>query len=235
MLAAGDDGAALLGGEFDGVMEAPDGGVGDQRADERALGERVADSDRPIGGGESFDEAIGDGLVEDEAADGGAALPGGADGAEDHGLEGEVEVGGLIDDAAVVTAEFEDRADRQASGDDLTDMLAHAHRTGRGDERNAAVCDESFADDGIGADEQAEDAGVAKLRCDAIGELVGGDGGKGREERGLPEDDVAADGREHGVPKYQTALGKLKAEMTPTGPAGATARSCGGAVVRWAW
>ena len=54
-----------------------------------------------------------------------------------------------------------------------------------------------------------------------------GQGGERRFFRGLPDDGVAADEREGGVPA-QTATGKLKAEMTPTTPSG-----CQVSIMRW--
>ena len=103
---ADEDLAALGFGVGDGVIEAFATAGVDERADEGAVFERIADAgvDLLVGIDEARADIIGDAFVDDESAGGGAALACGAGSAEDDGGNGEGEVGVLIDDGGVVAA-----------------------------------------------------------------------------------------------------------------------------------
>jgi hypothetical protein len=137
--------------------------------------------------------------VNDEPARGGAPLARGTDGAENDVLEGQIEVGALGDDDAVVAAEFEETP-TEACRDDLPDVPTHAAGTRGRDQREPAIGDQFLADDLIAPDDQGKEAGMAQIGGDAIGDTAGGNRRKRREKAGLPDRDIAADGREHGVP-----------------------------------
>ncbi len=83
--------------------------------------------------------------MDEDAAGGGATLAGGADGAEQNGARGQVQVGRGGDDDGVVAAQFEQRA-AQAALTTFADVAAHVGRAGGGDERQALVVGQSFAD-----------------------------------------------------------------------------------------
>ncbi len=165
----------------------------------------VADGDVFVDAPEFGEELLVDRVVDEQAAEGGAALAGGAHGREGDGAEGEVEVGGGADDAGVVAAELEQGAG-EAGGETGADEAAHAGGSGGGDEGDKRGVDEGFAG-GVIADEEGaqvggEIAGVlfGELFGGAEEEGVGGEGGERGLFGGLPNDGVAADEGEGGVP-----------------------------------
>ena len=109
-----------------------------ERADERALLERIADGQLAVGGDEGLHELRLDGFVDDDAARAGAALAGGADGAEEDGAQRELQVGRRRHDDRIIAAQLEERA-AEAPGHDLADAPAHAGRARGRHQRNPAV------------------------------------------------------------------------------------------------
>jgi hypothetical protein len=138
--------------------------------------------------------------VHDQPSGRRAPLPGGPHGPEDHAPHSQLEVRVGVDDHRVVPAELQ-----QAAAQPLCDFLAHdpphAARARRADQRQAPVGDHRLADGLVAADHEAEHAGIAHERRDAVGDAVGRHRRQGREQAGLPQNAVAADGREHRVPR----------------------------------
>ncbi len=184
------------------MQELIDGSLVHERADQCAVLHRVADAghDLLVRAGDAVDERIGDLLVDDQPPRAGAALPRGADGAEDNGPQREFLVGIFVDDDRVVAAKLEQRASEPARHN-LAHAPAHAARARSADQRQAAVGDHPLADHFIRPHDQPKDAGVTHRRGDPVGDGVGRDAGQRREKAWLPDDHIAADGREHGVPR----------------------------------
>ena len=132
------------------------------------------------------------------------------------------------DDRGIVAAELEDRA-AEAAGDALGDLAAHGGRAGRRDDRHAGIVDQPLADRAP-ADQHASGARPARRRTAAAARLnrpstasaVSGVFSDGFHTTASPQTKASAAFHDH------TATGKLKAEMTPTTPAG-----CHCSIIRW--
>ena len=114
-------------------------------------------------------------------------------------------VGGRSDNRGVVAAELEDGAGK-AGGELRTDSAAHRGRAGGGDQGNKGRGDEDLSNCSA-ADQEGREAlwkrvaGFYNELCGcAFEDCLGGEGSQGRLLRGLPDDGVAADQRERGVP-----------------------------------
>ena len=129
----------------------------------------------------------------------GAALAGGADGAEQDGADGKLEVGVLGDDDGVVAAQFEECA-AEAAGDDFGDAAPDGRRTGERNQRQATIRQHRLADRAAGSDGEGEHGGDTVIGHDPIGDLLDRD----RAERGrfgwLPDHRVTAHRRNRRVP-----------------------------------
>ena len=175
----------------------------DQRADERAVGERVADRDaarRPWPAARPARRATDAWTISRRSA--GAALAGGADGGEDDGAHGEVEVGRRRDDHR--------RCCRPARAGERPKRAGHDAGRRRGPcgssrwPRRAATSGWSTsASPTLGAAQDAPGRGRPGRRTSADGLLeqrLAGQGGERRLLRRLPDHRVAADEGERGVP-----------------------------------
>ena len=182
-------------------LHALEGGAVDERADEGALLERVADLDRAIGGLEAREEVLLDVRVRDYPAQAGAALARGTDRGESDAAHRQVEVGRGGDDRGIVAAELEEAAPG-----------ARRHHRGQGLAHAAAPGRTHEAQTRIGRDPLARLAAADHDLEQARGSLAEalerareeGLAGKGRERgllRGLPHHGVAADERQRGVPR----------------------------------
>ena len=99
----------------------------DHRADERAVGERVADRQRPVGAAEPIDDLVEAAAVDDEPPQRRAPLAGGSGGGERDAAHDELDVGRRGDDRRVVATEFE-QGPPESAGDDRPDAAAHRGR-----------------------------------------------------------------------------------------------------------
>jgi hypothetical protein len=111
---------------------------GDERPHQRRRRRAGPRSHLLVGADQPVHQLAGDLLLDDDPAGRGAALPGGADGAEEDGARREVEVRVLGDDDGVVAAELEDRAAeprRHRRGDVFADLRRARER----DERQPPV------------------------------------------------------------------------------------------------
>ena len=149
---------------------------------------------------ETLEQVVRDRRVDDQAAEARAALAGRADGGEQDAAHDEVEVGARRDDRGVVPAELEQRA-AEAGGDARRDRLAHRGRAGRRDERDARVVGQLDGPIGAADDELEEAVGDVAVTLGRAGEQRHRrDRGERRPLGGLPDDGIAADERERGVP-----------------------------------
>ncbi|MNZ61401.1 hypothetical protein D3C78_794970 [compost metagenome] len=190
----------LVAGLDQGVLHGLEGLLVDQRADQVAL-QRVADAHLGVGGLEAADDLVLDRLVGDQAAQGGAALAGGADGAEQDGAHGHVQIGAGRQDHGVVAAELEDAA-TEAGGDARGDFAAHAGAAGGADQHHARVGHQGFAGVAVADDQLAEAGrGVAEGLERLVEQRLAGEGGQRGLLRRLPHHGVAADQRQGGVPR----------------------------------
>src|SRR6185437_7580377 len=190
--AAGDGGAFVASGVQSGLHRVEGAGV-DERTDEGVGLARVADGDGTIDLPEAWDQLVVDGVVDDEAAEGGATLAGGAHGGEGDAAESEVEIRRRSDDGGVVAAELEDGA-AEAFGETGANGTAHGCRAGGGDERDEGRVDEELDECG-----EVGWRGAELLAC-AFKDSLRGERGERCLLGGLPDDGVAADEGERGVP-----------------------------------
>ena len=154
-VATGDERASLCRRRLDRRGDGGEGGAVDQRPDERAVAQRVADRHRGVGLGEALDELVVDGVVDDQTAQAGAPLPGSSDRREGDAAHGEVEVGAGGDDRRVVAAELEDHAP-EPSGDDRRHGPAHPRRPGRRHDGDVGVSGEGGPDVGTALEHLVE-------------------------------------------------------------------------------
>ena len=202
--------------------------VRDQRTDERAVVERVADAAAAVGAQRSAatSSSATDG-VHDQPAQRGAALPGGARRGEHDAAHGEVEVGGRGDDRRVVAAELEQAA-AEARGDPRADRAAHPHRPGGADQRDPRVVDEPLADarrargPARWTPSGAPTSSAARRSSASQASAVSGVSSDGFHTTVSPQTSAIAVFHDH------TATGKLNAEITPTTPSG-----CQVSISRW--
>src|SRR5690606_29893515 len=152
-----------------------------------------------VGRDQLLQHAVVAGFVHEQAAGAGAALAGGADGAEDDGRDGQLQVGAGVDDDGVVAAQLQQRA-AHAPGHALADEAADPGRAGEADQRDALVVDERLGQVAAGVVEQEEDVREAAGAQGFVADLHGGDRRQRRLGRGLPDADVAADGGDEGIP-----------------------------------
>jgi hypothetical protein len=212
----------------DGVVESLDGAGVDERADERALGEGIADADGAVRRDEAREERVGDAFVDDQAAGGGAALAGGADGGEDDGRRARSR-SASGDDDGVVAAQFEEVRPKRCATT-CADALAHAAGAGReisGTRLSATRRSPTTSSVPI-TRRKTPGWPIAVGDRSAIALLamaVSGAMRLGFQRMVSPQ--TAASIAFHA----QTALGKLKAVMTPMGPSGC---HCSEHAVAWA-
>ena len=182
------------------VGDVVEGGAVDQRSDERAVGQRVADRHRHVGLGQPFDQLVVDGFVDDEAPQAGAALPGRADGREGDAPNGKIEIGSGSDDRRVVATQLEDQSP-EATGDDRGHGTTHSCRSGRRDDGDVWMGGEGGADVGIALQHLVE----ATWGTDVVGCLVehssAGQGSQRRLVGRLPQHRIARDKGQRSVPR----------------------------------
>ena len=129
-----------------------------------------------------------------------AALARRAHGREGDGADCEIEIGRRRDDGGVVAAELQDRAG-ETGGEARADGAAHGGRTGRRDDGDAGVVDQSLADVAAADQNLRQAVGrVAKPPHRALDDRLRGQRRERRLLGGLPDHRVAADERERGVP-----------------------------------
>ena len=157
--------------------------------------------------------------VGDHPAQRRAALTRGARRGEHDAAHGEVEIGRRRDDGRVVAAEFEQRL-AEPLRDPRADLLAHPHRTGRADQRDARIVDQLLADLPAALDRVGSGCGGAPTSAAARSIsawqaiAVSGVSSEGFQTTVSPQTSATAVFHAH------TATGKLNAVMTPTTPSG---------------
>ena len=139
-------------------------------------------------------------VMHDKPPDGGAPLPGGPHGAEHDGPDGEIEVGAWRNDNGVVSSKLQERSSEPRQND-LSDAPPHGHAAGGRDKRQPPVCGQSLADFLSRADDDVQKPfRKAAILYDAGGYRVCCNGAKRDLARWLPDDRVAGNQRQHGVP-----------------------------------
>ena len=158
--------------------------------------------------------------MHDHAPRGSATLAGRADRAEENRLRRHFEIGARADDQRVVAAEFHDGFAEPAVNR-FRDVESHRDRTGRGNQRNAAIVGQFFAQRScrspISKVKIAGSAPVSRQTRSAIfvtAIAVSGVFSDGFQTVASPQ--TAASAAFHD----QTATGKLKALITATTPSG---------------
>src|SRR5690606_37991260 len=184
---------------LDRALEAPDRVLVDERTDERVGIERIADFRGRVCLEKAPGELGRDRPFDDEAPRGRAALTGRPERPEEDRPHGEVEVGVGEHDDGVVSAELE-KAPAQSCRHGLRDRTAHAAAPGGAHQRNARIRRQRLADRAVSGDE-VEDPREPGWLEHAEDELLDRDRAKGRLLRWLPDDGVAADRRDEGVPR----------------------------------
>src|SRR5579864_1370645 len=198
-LASKNDLAALVSDAIERGTHGFYGPAIDERAHKSGFVERVTDRNLGVGGFQLFGHRPGDVAMKKQAPDAGAALAGGADCAEQHGPQREIEIGVVHHDNAVVAAEFEQRASEPAA-DGLGDDAAHAARAGSADKRKAGVFQQALSHGGILANDEAEDAAPAMALEYAVANFLHCNRGQGGFQRWLPENTIAAYRSQQGIP-----------------------------------
>ena len=177
----------------------------DQRADQRAGFERIADGDGAVGLLQPRHQRVVDALVDEQAAQRRAALAGRAHGGEGNAAQRQVEIGRRADDRRIVAAEFEDGAGetlRQARADGA----AHGRRAGGRNQRDLRMVDQHFADLAAADAAASTDWPVRyRLGDEALQRLfeqrLHGKRRQRRLFRRLPDGGIAADQRQRGIPR----------------------------------
>ncbi len=113
-------------------------GLVDERPHEHVRLQRMPDVDLGVGFYQFAGQFVVARLVHKETSGGGAALAGCADGAEQDGPHGHVQISCFIDDDGIVAAEFKE-ASSQTPADRRGDMAPDCDRSGEGNERQALV------------------------------------------------------------------------------------------------
>ena len=137
-LAAADEARALLLGDLHVLEVGVELGLVHGGAHLHALVEAVAHLEGLGALGEHLDELVVDAPLDEAAARGGAALAGGAEGAPEHALDGQVEVGVVHDDDGVLAAHLQAHA-LEVGGAGEVDLAAHLGGAGEGDEGHVGV------------------------------------------------------------------------------------------------
>ncbi len=198
--AAAQDLPALLDDVLQGGLHLFDRGGVDERSAQRALGGRIADLDARVGGEEALLDLGRDLLVDEQSPRGRAALSSRADRAEEDRRHRELEVGVVHEHDRVVAAELEDRP-AEARRDRLRDLPSDGSRTGERHERHARILEHLVADFATRADAQRDQSAEAFGLEDGAQRIRHADRAQRGEARRLPQAGVAADEREHRVPR----------------------------------
>ena len=198
-IAAGQHLAAGFLRALDRVEEAVYGLFTGQRAHQGVLVERIADAHLAVGIDQGLDGLVVDRLVDEQAARCRAALAGGADGAEDHGGNGQFDVSRFVHDDGVVAAELE-QALAHPSGDTLADHAADLARAGEGEQVDALVVDEALSQVVGRFHERGEYRRVVGVGQGLVDDVLHRRAAQHALRARLPDGGVAADGRNEGVP-----------------------------------
>ena len=137
--------------------------------------------------------------MNDQTAQRGAPLSRGSGGRERDAAHRQIEIGTRRDDRGVVATKFEDRA-TEPCGDDGSDFTAHAGGSGGRHERCTPIGHERLAHFGVARHDLEDLLGCAGGSGGAASQNVGRHRGDGRDVGWFPDDRVAADHRERGVP-----------------------------------
>src|SRR2546427_403646 len=129
---------ALLAGGGERAAVTVHGAARDQRAHQNAALERVADADAAIGGGDTIDQGAGDPALYEQPARARATLAGGPDRAKGDGTDGEVRIGIVQHDHAVVSSQLENGAP-EPGGNACGDCRAGRDRSRERDQRHARI------------------------------------------------------------------------------------------------
>src|SRR5690606_11351132 len=130
----------LLEADLDVALDLADGLGVDHRSHVGAGLAAVAELERLGAVDEHLEERVVDAVLQDEAAGGRAALPRGAEGAPEHAVEREVELGVVEDDLRVLAAHFEREPLVQAAAG-LADLAARLGAARERDQRDTRVLD----------------------------------------------------------------------------------------------
>ena len=98
LVAAGDQGGALLDGAVDLLADVADLRGGAEQPHLGLLGHGVADADAPGGTGHGLEEAVGDPILQEQARAGDTALTGRPEDARDRAVDRAFKVGVVKDD-----------------------------------------------------------------------------------------------------------------------------------------
>ena len=137
--------------------------------------------------------------MDDDAAHGRAALARSPGGREHDPADREIKISRRRDDRGVVAAELEQGAP-EARGNPGRDLSAHPLRAGRAHERDARVIDERCSAGAVADDDLMHIGGRTGLGDCPVEDRGAGTRGERGELGGLPDDTVAADEGDGGVP-----------------------------------
>eukprot|EP00047_Mylnosiga_fluctuans_P013855 m.33831 g.33831 ORF g.33831 m.33831 type:complete len:546 (+) comp5145_c1_seq1:34-1671(+) len=198
-LAAGEDLTALGDCALDGGLVVLDGRLGVQRAAQDAGMQGVADLDLLVRRKQTRRHLVVHRLVQDQAAGGGAALAGGADGSEEHGTDGHVNVRVVHDNDCVVAAQLEERL-AEAALDGDGDLAADARAAREADQVDLRVLGHLLADLSTATDGGTDGAGQVVRLEDLADDVGDSDGAQRRRWGPLPQVHVAANKADGVVP-----------------------------------
>src|SRR5437899_2037004 len=138
--------------------------------------------------------------MHDDSPRGSATLAGGANCAEENRAHSQIEIGALRHNNRIVSAELE-QCPTKPLRDPLRDACTHRTRAGGRDEWDPFIASHAVTHDLGTAGDQSENGRIrAGFAADLFGNASDGDGAKQRFVGGLPQDRIAADGRERAVP-----------------------------------
>src|SRR5208337_2881251 len=195
-----EDLSALFSDFFERLTHLFNGFCVNERPHENAVFQRVSDLNLAVGGNEQFLKPVEDRVLHDQPPDGCAPLPGCPNGAEQDGPQGEVEVSARSNYNGVVASKLQQRLS-QSSQNKLADTPPHRHAAGGGDQRQPPVRNQPLANLLSRTDHDIQKPfRKAAIPYHATGYRVCSNGTERDFAGRLPDNGVACDQRDHGVP-----------------------------------
>jgi hypothetical protein len=172
----------------------------DERADQRARLQRVADGQPGVGLSQPAGELVDDGGVRDDPAHGRAALARGTRRGEHDAAGGQLQVRARRHDRGVVAAELQQAAPEPAR-DPGTHHPPHPGGAGGADQGHPRMLHERRGDVGRAGEQLADVAGRPQVGQRPVQQRGAGRRRQRRQLRRLPDHRVTADQADRGVPR----------------------------------
>ena len=174
----------------------------DERSDQNRLIQRIANRKPRVNIEKSPEQSVGDALVDDQPAQRRAPLAGGSDRCKDDRAQRQLQVGRRCDNQPVVAAEFQERP-AKAGRNGLGHGTSHGHGACSGNQGQIGGLGQGVAGVRSVPDDEIDHAPrhLRHFREHSLDNALTGDRTQRRFLRRLPDDRIAADQRDHGVPR----------------------------------